>query len=265
MNYRVEVADRADGLYAVRDGQVCHAQRATTDGTVLLTALPAETPPTDFDTERDGVPAKVVAESEVSTTFRLHTLARYDDEYYRISERHDGSALTLRWTGRDENVATQLGLDNGSVTVNDVASLTALWQERRDRPGAAPTSGTDGDDTNELLRSIGLTLRDTLPQGWQRAAAQFRQIGDYAELEVRAAGTDATGSMVVAVPAPVQLSELITRLRAAMYEPGTGTWLQGTFTLDTESRFDFDFDRDTEPAWRLDPVGRDTARIHDVK
>src|SRR5699024_10905350 len=142
--------------------------------------------------------------------------------------------------------------DDGSVTVHDVDSLTALWQERRDRPHSPREAVSTGDETNALLRTIGRTLRGTLPQGWQRAAAQFRQVGDYAELEVRAVGTDAAGPVVVAVPAPVRLGELFARLRAVMYEQDTGTWMQATFTLDAQSRFDFDFDLDAEPAWRLD-------------
>lgn len=268
MDYRVEVADRPEGLYAVREGQVFHAKRSTADGTVLLTALPEETSPADFDTERQGTPAKVIAESEAETTFRLHTLARYDDEYYRMADGQPGEYLTLRWTGNDESVAAQLGLQDGSVTVDDVDRLTALWQERRDRP-SAPRSPNDAvsehADRSELLRAVGNTLRSTLPQGWERAAAQFRQVGDYSELEVRAVGADATGPVVVAVPAPAKLGELFTRLRTAMYEKGNGTWMQGTFTLDTQSRFDFDFDLTTEPRWRLDPSTRDTVRAHDVE
>lgn len=115
------------------------------------------------------------------------------------------------------------------------------------------------------MRAIGKTLRSSLPQGWERAAAQFRQLGDYSELEVRAVGADAAGPVVVAVPAPAGLNELFARLRTAMYEKDTGTWLQGTFTLDTQSRFDFDFDVDTEPEWRLDPAQRDTVRAHNVE
>src|SRR5699024_3012378 len=142
------------------------------------------------------------------------------------------------------------------------------WQERRDRPHSPRETieaGSAEDETNELLRTIGRTLRGTLPQGWQRAAAQFRQVGDYAELEVRAVGTDTAGPVVVAVPAPVQLGEHFARLRAVMYEQDTGTWMQGTFMLDTQSRFDFDFDRDAEPAWRLDPAARETVRSHEVE
>ena len=66
MRYRVDLAERLDGLYAVWRGQVCRAQRSTADGTVLLTALPGDEAPEDFDTEFEGQPAKVVPEAAMN-------------------------------------------------------------------------------------------------------------------------------------------------------------------------------------------------------
>lgn len=266
VRYRVEVADRPDAQYAVRGGQVFHAERSTTDGTMLLSALPGTEAPEDFDTEWNGSPAKVVPEADVTSTFAIHTLACYDDEYYRLAQQPAADELMLRWTGKDEMIATQLGLVDGTVTIDDVEHLSAVWQERHDRPGGQRAEPGTG-DSGRLLRAIGRTLLGFLPQGWQRVAAQFGQVGDYSELEVRAVGGDDEGPLVVSLSSPAQLGQLFTELRSAMYEKGKGTWLQGTFTLDTDSNFDFDFDNSAEPNWRLGPGagGRTTARGHDAE
>lgn len=275
MRYRVEVAVRPDGLYAVWGGQVYYAQRSIADGTVLLGALSDSEPPDDFDTEWQDSVAKVVPAADVDSIFEIHTLARYDDEYYRITGQTGDDELTLRWTGGDEALAARLGLDRGVTTVDDVDNLTALWQERRDSPTPAaarpePGSAEPAAEKDHLLRSVGRTLRETLPAGWQRAAAQFRQVGDYSELEVRAVGADDDGPVVVSLSPPPLLGRLFTRLRATMYEAGQGAWLQGTYTLDTESNFDFDYDTSAEPAWRLGPgdgsaAGEDAAREHETE
>ncbi|SFP85247.1 Protein of unknown function [Amycolatopsis arida] len=263
MRYRVEVADRPDALYAVWNGRVCRAQRSTADGTVLLTA-PAGDAPEEFDTEVAGSPAKVVPESAVTSLFSLHTLCLFDDEVFRIAPRSTEGVLTLNWTGQDEAVARQLGLTDLTTTTSDPESITALWQERHDlAPAAAPRPEPGEGDTRALLRAIGRTMVGTLPSGWQRVAAQFRQVGDYAELEVRAVADDA----VVSLPAPPELGQLFGRLRAAMYQPSTGTWFQGTYTLDSSANFDFDFDTESEPHWRLPPGadGRAGPRAYDAE
>ncbi|WP_167176491.1 TNT domain-containing protein [Saccharomonospora amisosensis] len=262
MRYRVEVADRPDALYALWSGGIYRAQRSTADGTVLLVVEEGEQPPEGFDTESQGRPAKVVPASEAGATFAIHTYCHYDDEPYRVEPRSSDGELTLRWVGTDERVAAQLGLSGLSTTTDDPETLTALWQERHDfaeegTPRSAPGSG----DTQALLRAIGRTLQGFLPHGWQRVGAQFRQVGDYSELEVRAVA----GDVIVSLSAPPRLGQLFTQLRSAMYEPDVGTWCQGTFTLDSESQFDFDFDTEAEPEWRLPPHGRTTARSYDVE
>ncbi|HWD04509.1 MAG TPA: TNT domain-containing protein [Amycolatopsis sp.] len=246
MRYRVEAADRPDGLYATLDGRTFAAERSTTDGTLMLSVLPDEETPEGFDRDHEGRPARVVLQSEVPATFTLSTYCEFDDELFEVA--HDGTKeLTLRWTQHDRVRAQQLGLADFSTTV-DAKRLSALWQVRRDQGELRPDFDTDH---NGVLRSIGRTLR-AVPGGWTRVAAQFRQVGDYAELEVRAVG-DENGPVSVSLPAPPKLSALFSQLRAAMYEPDTGTWFQGTFTLDAESQFDFDFDADREPTWRLPP------------
>ncbi|WP_432849023.1 TNT domain-containing protein [Amycolatopsis sp. CA-161197] len=246
MRYRVEAGDRPDGLYATLDDRTFAAERSTTDGTLLLSVLPDEEAPDGFDREHEGRPARVVLATEVPATFTLRTYCEYDDELFEVAPG-DGKELTLRWTQHDPARAAQLGLTDFSTTA-EAKRVTGLWQLRRDQGEPRPELDADH---GTLLRAIGRTLR-AVPGGWTRVAAQFRQVGDYAELEVRAVG-DENGPVSVSLPAPPKLSALFARLRAAMYAPDAGTWFQGTFTLDTEAQFDFDFDSEHEPAWRVPP------------
>lgn len=263
MRYRAEVADRPDALYALWNGRICRARRSTADGMVLLSTLPEEEPGDGFDTEFDGAPAKVVPAAEAGATFAIHTYCLFDDEVFRVEPRTGEQGLTLRWSGSDERLAADLGLAGFSTTTDDPDSLTMLWQERHDFTEAGPRTEPGTGDEQALLRAIGRTLLGFLPSGWQRVGAQFRQVGDYAELEVRAVADD--GDTVVSLSSPPQLGQLFAQLRSAMYEQGRGTWFQGTFTLDAASNFDFDYDNDAEPAWRTPPesrTGSTTARSH---
>ncbi|WP_019812509.1 hypothetical protein, partial [Saccharomonospora saliphila] len=262
MRYRVEVADRPDALYALWDGGIFRARRSSTDGTMLLVALEGEPAPEGFDAESDGRPAKVVPATEAPATFAVHTYCDYDDEPYRVEPRSSDGELTLRWAGTDAEVARTLGLTDMTTTTDDPESLTGLWQERHDfADESAPRTEPGSGDTQLLLRAVGRSLRGFLPPGWQRVAAQFRQVGDFSELEIRAVADD----VIVSLSAPPHLGQLFSQLRSAMYEPGAGTWFQGTFTLDADSHFDFDYDTETEPAWRLGPDGRTTAASYDAE
>ncbi|MEV6827545.1 TNT domain-containing protein [Amycolatopsis sp. NPDC051102] len=265
MRYRVEVAERPDGLYATWGEGTFRAQRSTTDGTVLLSVLPEEEAPEGFDKEFEGRPAKVVPASEVPSTFTLRTFAEYDGEVFEVAPG-PRPELTLRWVHDDAVRAAQLGLTDFSVTV-PAKQVTALWQTRLDFTEALqarPQPGTG--DQNALLRAIGRTLLHTVPGGWARVGAQFRQVGDYAEIEVRAVG-DEDGPVSVSLPAVPRLGGLFARLRAAMFQAEAGTWFQGTFTLDAESQFDFDFDADREPDWRVPPNdgGRPSTAAYELE
>lgn len=259
MRYRVELADRPDGLYAVWNGQVFQAQRSTADETILLTTLPGEMPPEGFDTEWESRPAKVVPEAEAGGTFRLQTYCLFDDEIYSVAPGDDLRTLTLRWSGQDEAEAHQLGLTDFIATAS-VDEISAVWQERHDYPsGSRP--GLDTGEPEPLVRAIARSLRQALPDGWERVAAQFRQVGDYAEIEVRSVGS----GLSVSLPAPVELGQLFVALRSAMYLSGLGTWFKGTLTLEAPSQFHFDYDKTNEPTWRLSPDGRLTARAYDAE
>ncbi|WP_020663710.1 TNT domain-containing protein [Amycolatopsis benzoatilytica] len=247
MRYRVESGERPDGLYATLDDRTFAAQRSTTDGTLLLTVVGDEEAPADFDREHEGKPARVVLANEVPATFDLRTYVEYENELFEVAPS-DQPNLTLRWTRHDPVRAAQLGLTDFSVTVPG-KQLTGLWLTRHDY--GKPQAETEGGDEAKLLRGIGRQLRQ-VSGDWSRVAAQFRQVGDYAELEVRAVG-DENGPVSVALPGTPHLTSLFARLRAAMYQPDTGTWFQGTFTLTSEAQFDFDFDANQEPDWRLPP------------
>ena len=258
MRYRVELARRADGLYGLWQGRVFEAERSTADGTMLLIAAPGEEAPEDFDTEWNLRPAKVVPEEEADSTFSLQTHCLFDDELFRIAP--DPASLTLRWNGHDEARARQLGLTDLTTTATP-DEITALWQERHDLASTRrPEPGTGDPET--LVREIARAVRPLLPDGWQRAAAQFRQVGDYAEIEIRSVGDGES----VSLSAPPQVSQLFVRLRAAMYRPATGTWFQGTLTMESPASFQFDYDSTNEPNWRQPPgAGRLTARAHDAE
>ncbi|TVT56752.1 DUF4237 domain-containing protein [Amycolatopsis rhizosphaerae] len=260
MRYRVELADRPDGLYGVWRGRVYPAQRSTADGTVLLVALPGEEAPEDFDTEWNGRAAKVVPDEQADSTFSLQTHCLFDDELFRIAPDPDPNSLTLRWNGQDEARARQLGLVELATTATP-GEISALWQERHDFPGATRPEPGIG-DPDELVRAIARTVRSILPEGWERVAAQFRQVGDYAEIEIRSI----SGELSVSLPAPPQLGQLFARLRSAMYRPDTGTWFKGTLTLEAPSSFLFDYDATNEPTWRQPPgTGRLTARAYEAE
>ncbi|MCP2236679.1 TNT domain-containing protein [Prauserella halophila] len=263
MRHRVEVAERPDALYALWNGQMFRAQRSTTDSSVLLTPLAGEDAPEEFDTEARGTRGKVVPAEEAPATFALHTYCLRDDEPYLVEPTSDDGELILRWTGTDEQRAHDLGLTDFTTRVQDPDTITALWQERHDFAAAhAPRTEPGTGEVQPLLKAIGQTLLGFLPSGWQRVAAQFRQVGDYSELEVKA---DAGEDTAVSLSAPPQLGQLMSQLRSAMYTPEDGTWFQGTYALDPERNFDFDYDTTGEPQWQLPPAGRRTARTYDAE
>ncbi|GHF10833.1 hypothetical protein GCM10017786_50640 [Amycolatopsis deserti] len=255
MRYRVELAERPDGLYAVWQGRVFPAQRSSADGTVLLVTPSGEDAPPDFDEEFSGRPAKVLLEAEVAAMFSLQTHCLFDDDIYRVAP---GKGLTLRWNGTDEVRAQQLGLHDFSVEATE-AEITAIWQERHDFAVGVRQLGAG--DPQELVREIARLLRDVVPDGWERIAAQFRQVGDYAEIEIRAVGEGES----VSLPASPRLGQLFSDLRAAMYQPGAGTWFKGTLTLVAPAEFTFDYDSAAEPNWRQSPAGRPTARAYEAE
>lgn len=270
MRHEVLPAVHPDGLYAAFNGAVYGAQTSTSDGTVLLSAPVGAEPPEGFDLAVNGAPAKVVPGAEVPHKFVIHTHCRYADEVFVLAGQSESDGtLTLRWTGRDERLARELGLiaEDGSTNFGTTAApadVAALWQERHDFADAPPaTAGPESAEEHDaaqrdVLRAIARSLRDLRPEGGGGVAAQFRQVGGYSELEVRAVVNDVSYSL----SAPPRLGQMFSELRAMMYQQGNGTWFQGTLTLEADGTFEFAFDSYSQPNWRLAPDegGRPTAR-----
>lgn len=269
MRHEVLPAVHPDALYASWNSAVYRAQTSTADGTVLLSAPVGAEPPEGFDLDVDGAPSKVVPGTEVPYKFAIHTYCRYADEIFVVAGQTEDGALTLRWTGQDQRMAKELGLvaEDGSTNFGTSAQpkdIVSLWQERHDfadtlPPRFEPASAEERDGAQrEVLRNIARTLRDLRPEGGAGVAAQFRQVGDYSELEVRAVASEVSYS----VAAPPRLSQMFSDLRAMMYQERVGTWFQGTLTLEADGTFEFAFDSQSQPGWRLPPDegGRPTAR-----
>lgn len=259
VRHQAEQAQPADARYGVWNGDLYRAETSASDGTVLLTALSAENAHEGFDVDHDGTPAKVVPSVEVPHTFDLHTRCLFDDEVFAVAGG-SGEKLMLRWTGRDATRAAELGLVAESthwMTAAAPQHIEALWQERHDAL-VPPDPTPEPQDAQALLRRIGRTLKALRPPGGSGIAAQFRQVGHYAELEVRAVVAD----LSLSLSSPPELSRHFSELRAAMYEPEKGSWFQGTFTLAQDNRFDFDYDSSAQPNWRSSPdaAGRPTSR-----
>lgn len=58
------------------------------------------------------------------------------------------------------------------------------------------------------------------------------------------------------IPGPTGLSSSVRALRAAMYQPGVGTWFSGEIRVDRSGGVDARFDYDSEPTWDapVDPI-----------
>ncbi|WP_343063692.1 TNT domain-containing protein [Haloechinothrix aidingensis] len=261
MRRQVRATTHPDGAYASWNGRVLSARTSAPDGAVHLVAAEHDPVPEGFDTEVDGLPAKAVERDRLPCLFHLTTHCVLADEQFAVAEwpdDHRPDRLRLRWTGTDRATATRLGLDplgeSGSFgTEAGVEELTALWQVRRDLHRAGPphgdATGTDGSATQRLLHRIGRELKRMRSADARGIAARFRQVGDYAELEVR----EAVGDVSYCLAAPPRLGNWFDRLRAAMYEPEKGTWFQATFSLTADDRFDLHYDSTSRPTWRCDP------------
>ncbi|MFB4301418.1 hypothetical protein [Actinomadura sp. NTSP31] len=110
----------------------------------------------------------------------------------------------------------------------------------------------DPAEQNRMLEEITLLLTHTLPAGWEQAVAQYQQLGTHAETRMTAKPVGRPFPEVV--DAPAALGELFGRLRAGMYQPGTGTWFTAVFTLDFPFSYGIRYDYQGEPDFRGAPV-----------
>lgn len=258
MRHQAYPAVHPDGFYGVHDDVPYTAKTSTADKSLLLVAEEGQQPD-GFDKEYEGRAAAVFAASEVPRSFTIHTRCEYADETFALVEQSDdGSEVTLAWTGTDEEIAEQLGLERteggaGFSLTTPIDKVEAVWQELHDYIDLDNYQPTDAGDPSDLLRQIGMILNDLRAEDADGIAAQYRQVGDYAELEVRYVTEDVSYS----VASPPALGYQFSELRRAMYHPAAGTWYTGTFTLDADGNFDFHHDGHSQPQWRLAPDADD--------
>ncbi|MPY97699.1 MAG: DUF4237 domain-containing protein [Actinophytocola sp.] len=247
MRHQALPAVHPDAQYAVWDGAPFRVAPSTTEGKTLLIA-PAGQQPDGFDTTHDGAAAKLVADDDLPATFTIRTHCRFAEETFALADQHPNGELELHWTGSDATTAAELGLTKLGERVGAVAKpadVEALWQEYHGLGATAPCEA----DQQRLLRRIGRALRDLRPEGGGTTAARFRQVGDYAELEVRGVVDD----VAYALSAQPLLGQLFAELRALMYQQDPGTWFQGTMTVTPDDNFTFDYDASSQPRWRRAP------------
>ncbi|MPY77256.1 MAG: DUF4237 domain-containing protein [Actinophytocola sp.] len=250
MRHQALPAVHPDALYAMWNGTPLRVAPSTAEGKRLLIAPKGEQPD-GFDTTHDGAAAKLVADDDLPTTFTIRTHCRFAEEVFALAaQRHDGE-LELHWTGSDADVAAELGLTPMGDHFGAVAQPTdveALWQEYHGLSAETPDDPAEVEQ-RRLLRRIGRILRELHPDGGGTTAARFRQVGGYAELEVRGVVDDVAYSLA----APPLFGHLFGELRALMYQPDLGTWFQGTLTVTPDDNFTFDYDASSQPRWRRPP------------
>lgn len=109
---------------------------------------------------------------------------------------------------------------------------------------------TPGEGQQQLIRRIGRALLAAAPPDWKHISAEYRSAGRHIEVDVLLTGSDGQPQPI---RPPMDVVELLGTLRAAMYQPGRGTWMSGVYLLDHPSKYSADFDPDNEPRWRRVP------------
>jgi hypothetical protein len=107
-----------------------------------------------------------------------------------------------------------------------------------------------GEGQQQLIRKIGRALLAAAPPDWTSIRAEYRSAGRHVEADVFVTGADGRPQPI---RPPMEVVELLGTLRAAMYQPGRGTWLSGVYLLDHPSKYSAEFDPDNEPHWRRVP------------
>ncbi|WP_020575637.1 immunity protein YezG family protein [Actinopolymorpha alba] len=107
-------------------------------------------------------------------------------------------------------------------------------------------------DHTELYQQIGQVLVDELTDEWESVEVVCYMVTIVTEFRgtiVRPNGERASVSLPVA-----QLFLLFEELREVTYEPGKGAWFTATFRMDATGRFSVDFDYDSKPDLRPEPL-----------
>jgi hypothetical protein len=107
-----------------------------------------------------------------------------------------------------------------------------------------------GVDPQQLIRRIGRALLGAAPPGWRQIRAEYRAAGRHIEADVLVTAQEGEPHPI---RPPMDVVELLGELRAVMYRPGRGTWMSGLYVLDHPSKYNAEFEPDTEPRWRRPP------------
>jgi hypothetical protein len=105
-------------------------------------------------------------------------------------------------------------------------------------------------EPQRLIKRIGRALLAAAPPNWKQIRAEYRAAGRHIEADVMITTDD---DQQYPIRPPLDVVELLGELRALMYRPGRGTWLSGVYVLDHPSKYNAEFEPDTEPRWRRVP------------
>lgn len=101
-------------------------------------------------------------------------------------------------------------------------------------------------EIEDLKKAVADALVAKLPPEWAELQLTFRGSSTICQLSL--SGSTTTGEQLLLSP-PREVSALLRQLRAAMYEPGVGTWFSVQITLRRGSNTDFRFNFTEDPKW----------------
>lgn len=113
-----------------------------------------------------------------------------------------------------------------------------------------PATPLSEQDQQQLVRQIGRAMLPAVPQGWQRIRAEYRAAGRHIEVDLAFAGPD---GQLRPVRPPMDVVQMFGQLRAGMYHPDRGTWLNALYEIEAPAAFTVDFNAEDEPRWRNQP------------
>lgn len=96
------------------------------------------------------------------------------------------------------------------------------------------------------MRAMGQLLLDNAPENWGEIQLTYRASSTICQADMESSARDGRG-LLMALPHGAH--DLLRELRAAMYEPGGGTWFSVEVTLSRGSTPDFRFNFTEDPQW----------------
>ncbi|MFD7841559.1 hypothetical protein ACFYTS_23700 [Nocardia sp. NPDC004151] len=109
-------------------------------------------------------------------------------------------------------------------------------------------------EQQDRLAEITREILPTLPMGWKRLVIRARSIGRHAERETGVKLTDGTVRGWSFEP---DVWRKFMELRAGMYAPELGTWVEFKYLLDPPGRFNIQYNRDQKPQFETWPASAD--------